>query len=62
VSSLTEGDPRAVVSVINRMGSVMIPGPNATFQEGDIAHIVLHRDAIQNLRARLAAPAVAEHH
>jgi hypothetical protein len=31
----------------------VIPGPDACFQGGDVAHIIVARDAIDQLRARL---------
>jgi Trk K+ transport system NAD-binding subunit len=52
VSSLNEGGKSLVVAV-DRMGTPVIPGPDACFQEGDVAHIVVARDAIDQLRAKL---------
>jgi Trk K+ transport system NAD-binding subunit len=54
VGSLAEPG-QADVAVINRMGSVMIPGEKAMFQEGDIAHVVVKREAIGELRQKLTA-------
>lgn len=52
VSSLT--DPgRAMVVAVDRMGTPSIPKAKSTFQEGDVAHIVVARDAIDALRERL---------
>ena len=53
VSSLTEPG-KALVVAIDRMGNASIPAPDATFQEGDLAHIIVARDAIDALRERLA--------
>jgi len=52
VSSLGEAGKFLVVAV-DRMGTPTIPGPDATFQEGDVAHIIVVRDAIDDLRAKL---------
>ena len=52
VSSLNEGGKSLVVAV-DRMGTPVIPGPDACFQDGDVAHIVVARDAIDQLRAKL---------
>ena len=58
VSSLAEPD-RALVIAIDRMGSASIPAESMTFQEGDIAHVLVRRDAIDALRERLTE--VPEH-
>ena len=54
---LREGHPfvddRALVVALDRMGTPTIPGPTATFQEGDVAHIIVARDAIDGLRLKL---------
>jgi Trk K+ transport system NAD-binding subunit len=60
VNSLTEPGQSHVV-VINRMGNVTMPGAEAMFQEGDIAHVVVKRDAIAELRQRLTQPQEAHH-
>jgi trk system potassium uptake protein len=60
VSSLEESG-QAEVTVVNRMGSVMIPGEKAMFQEGDIAHVVVKRDAIPELRRKLSETHEAHH-
>jgi trk system potassium uptake protein TrkA len=52
VSSLGD-EGKALVVAVDRMGTPTIPGPTATFQQGDIAHIVVARDAIDALRVRL---------
>ena len=44
---------KALVVAIYRMGSASIPGPDMTFQEGDIAHVIVRRDEIDALRDRL---------
>jgi trk/ktr system potassium uptake protein len=44
---------RSLVVAIDRMGTPTIPGPGATFQEGDVAHIIVARDAIDGLRLKL---------
>ena len=52
VSSLGEpGD--AVVVAIDRMGSATLPDEVMAFQEGDVAHVIVRRDALDDLRARL---------
>ena len=48
---------KALVIAIDRMGSATIPTETTTFQEGDIAHVVVRRDALEALRERLKAPA-----
>ena len=52
VSSI-EDDGKARVMAVDRNGSPTIPGPAATFQQGDIAHIAVTRAEIDALRARL---------
>lgn len=47
-------DPgRALVAAVERMGAVEIPTDKTHFQEGDVAHVIVQRDAIEDLRARL---------
>ena len=58
VSSLGE-QGKALVIAIDRMGSASIPSSGMTFQEGDIAHVIVRREAIDELHARLEA--VPEH-
>jgi trk/ktr system potassium uptake protein len=52
VSALTEPGKATVVAV-DRMGSASIPAPDMTFQEGDVAHVIVRREALDGLRARL---------
>ncbi|MGH2725821.1 MAG: potassium channel family protein [Actinomycetota bacterium] len=48
------GEPgRAMVVALDRMGGVVIPTPGLTFQEGDVAHVIVRRDALESLRHRL---------
>jgi len=48
------GEPgKALVVALDRMGSASIPSEGMTFQKGDIAHVIVRRDAIDELRARL---------
>ncbi len=55
VSDLGEpGD--ALVVAIDRMGKASIPAEDATFQEGDIAHVIVRREAVDALRQRLTHP------
>lgn len=52
----TFNDPgRVLVVALDRMGSVSIPGADATFQEGDVVHTIVRRDALGDLRQQLAA-------
>ncbi len=44
---------RATVIAVDRMGKPLIPGPDTTFQEGDVAHIIVIRDAIETLRKKI---------
>lgn len=53
VSGLSEPG-KALVVAIDRMGSASIPTGETTFQEGDVAHVVVRRDAIDLLREKLA--------
>jgi trk system potassium uptake protein TrkA len=48
---------RATVVAIDRLGTPSIPGPEATFQEGDVAHIIVVRDAIDLLRRKVEGAA-----
>ena len=52
VSALAEPG-KAMVVAVDRMGTASIPGAGATFQEGDVAHIIVARDSIEALRVRL---------
>lgn len=52
VSHFNESDRVSVVA-IDRRGSSVIPGEKTAFQEGDVAHIVAHRDALAALREQL---------
>jgi trk system potassium uptake protein len=52
VSHLSEPGGALVVA-IDRMGKATIPGEGATFQEGDVAHVIVRREALDGLRARL---------
>jgi len=56
VGELTE-EGKSLVVAVDRMGTPTIPGPDATFQQGDVAHIIVDRSAIDSLRARME-----EHH
>jgi trk system potassium uptake protein TrkA len=48
------GEPgKALVVAIDRMGSASIPAPDATFQQGDVAHVIVRRDSIEILRQKL---------
>jgi trk system potassium uptake protein TrkA len=58
VSSLTEPG-KATVVAIDRMGSATIPMQDTTFQQGDVAHVIVRREALDTLRSRLAE--VPEH-
>jgi trk system potassium uptake protein TrkA len=53
VSSLAE-EGKALVVAVDRKGTATIPPQDATFQEGDIAHVIVARDSIDLLRERLA--------
>src|SRR5437867_2585790 len=52
ISDLSEAGTALVVA-IDRMGRASIPADGATFQEGDVAHVIVRRDAIDALRSRL---------
>lgn len=52
ISSLNE-EGTASVAALDRLGTTTIPTPSATFQAGDVAHVLVARDAIEALRARL---------
>jgi trk system potassium uptake protein TrkA len=54
VATLCEAGKSLVVA-IDRMGSASIPRPDATFQEGDVAHVIVRRDAIDDLRGLLTS-------
>ena len=51
-SALSEPGKSMVVAV-DRMGTPTIPVEKSTFQEGDVAHIVVARDSIHSLREKL---------
>ncbi len=44
---------KAMVVALDRMGTATIPSTDATFQEGDVAHIIVARDAMQLIRDHL---------
>lgn len=46
---------KAMVVAVDRLGTPSIPVPASTFQEGDVAHIIVARDSIDQLRARVEA-------
>jgi trk system potassium uptake protein len=52
VDSVTE-DGRVEVIGVDRGGSGFIPKTDSTFQEGDIAHFIVHRDATDTFDALL---------
>ncbi|HJR18981.1 MAG TPA: TrkA family potassium uptake protein [Actinomycetota bacterium] len=48
------GSPgRALVVALDRMGGCVIPTEQLTFQQGDVAHVIVRRDALEELRERL---------
>lgn len=52
VSDMSE-DGRVVVAGVERMGSGFIPVADSTFQEGDVAQVILVKDATEALDAML---------
>lgn len=49
-------DPgRAMVVAVDRMAGPAIPGAQTTLQQGDVAHVIVVRDGIDDLRQRLEA-------
>jgi trk system potassium uptake protein len=52
VTSLADPGKSQVIA-IDRLGRPTIPAESAAFQEGDIAHIIVERASIDDLRARL---------
>ena len=52
VSSLREAG-KAMVVALDRMGGAVIPTEDMTFQQGDVAHVIVRRDALDALRQRL---------
>lgn len=46
-------DDRASVVVIDRRGTSILPTSKTAFQDGDIVHIAVKRDALGDVRARL---------
>jgi trk system potassium uptake protein TrkA len=48
VSALT-ADRKVIVAGVDRGGRGFIPDGSSTFQEGDIAHVIVHRDALDTL-------------
>lgn len=55
VSSLDEPG-RAMVVALDRLGGAVIPTADMTFQESDIAHVIVRRDALESLRQRMQLP------
>lgn len=52
VATLNE-EGTAMVTAIDRLGTTTIPVPGSTFQAGDVAHVLVAREAIEALRGRL---------
>lgn len=52
VSTLGE-EGRVMVAGVERGGKGFIPVPDSTFQAGDVAQVILHRDAMEGLDALL---------
>ena len=46
-------DGKAMVVAIDRMGSASLPAEDTTFQEGDVAHVIVRREALDDLRSKL---------
>jgi Trk K+ transport system NAD-binding subunit len=45
------------VVAVDRGGRGFIPGRDSTFQGGDVAHIIVHHDALDTVDELLAPPA-----
>ena len=45
---------KVLVAGVERGASGFIPVPSSTFQEGDVANVVIHKDAIADFDALLA--------
>ena len=43
-------EERSTIVAIDRRGTTIIPGEKTAFQEGDVAHVAVHRDALAALR------------
>ncbi|MFN2608233.1 MAG: TrkA family potassium uptake protein [Acidimicrobiales bacterium] len=56
LAELTEGD-RFRLMGLTRGGVARVVGPEAVGQEGDIMHLVVHRDSMDDLEARLVGGA-----
>jgi hypothetical protein len=52
-------DGKILVAGVDRGGSGFIPVPSSTFQEDDVAHLVLHKDEM-DLLDELLTP-IGEH-
>jgi trk system potassium uptake protein len=48
-ASTLESPGKVVVVGVDRGGKGFIPDKSSTFQEGDVAHVVVHRDALDTL-------------
>jgi Trk K+ transport system NAD-binding subunit len=48
VSALTAAR-QVIVAGVDRGGRGFIPDASSTFQQGDIAHVIVHRDALDTL-------------
>jgi trk system potassium uptake protein len=58
VTDLT-AEGQILVAGVDRGGSGFIPKPGSTFQEGDVAHVIVHREALEALDALLEP--ISEH-
>ena len=47
---------KVLVAGVDRMGSGFIPVPGSTFQEDDVAQLIVHREALDDLDEMLAPP------
>jgi trk system potassium uptake protein TrkA len=44
---------RARVAFITRLGEAMLPGPGMVLQEGDVLHVIVAHDDLEDLQAAL---------
>ena len=54
-ASNLEEPGQAMVVALDRMGRATIPVNDTTFQQGDVAHVIVRRDSIDSLREKLQA-------
>ena len=57
--SRIEGDSKARVAYVTRLGEGLLPGPDTVYQDGDIVHMLSYEDDLDRVSDALRAPPAA---